>query len=106
MPKIGQTPSPFAQKVYSAVKKVPKGRVTTYKAVAEALGTKAFRAVGTALNKNPYAPIVPCHRVVNANGFVGGFAHGSRRKKEMLAKEGIRFNGDKIKDFEKGLFKL
>lgn len=96
----------FSERVYAVVSKVPKGKVTTYKAVAHALGCKAYRAVGTALNRNPYAPVVPCHRVVNANGNIGGFAHGSRRKKEMLAKEGVRFNGGKIKDFEKVLFKL
>jgi methylated-DNA-[protein]-cysteine S-methyltransferase len=72
--------SRFQSKVYEVCKKIPKGRVSTYKEIAKKLKTKAYRAVGSALNKNPYAPVVPCHRVVNSDGFVGGFASGTKNK--------------------------
>ena len=58
----------FSEKVYFLTKKVPKGRVTTYKELAKKLKTKAYRAVGQALKCNPYAPKVPCHRVVKSVG--------------------------------------
>lgn len=79
----------FAEQVYQKTKQVPQGRVTTYKAIAEALGTKAYRAVGQALHCNPYAPLVPCHRVVASNGHLHGFASGLPQKKKLLEKEGV-----------------
>ena len=94
----------FSQKVWNLTKKIPKGKITTYKIIAEKLGTKAYRAVGNALNKNPYAPIVPCHRVVGSNGDLAGYAHGLKKKAELLKKEGILVNGGKIADFEDSLF--
>jgi len=96
----------FADKVYSMTKKIPKGKVSTYKLIAKKLKTKAYRAVGTALNKNPYAPVVPCHRVVNSDGRVGGFAKGTNKKIEMLKKEGIKVKNNKIENFEKKLHKF
>lgn len=96
----------FNENCYALLKKVPKGRVTTYKELAQALGTKAYRAVGNAMNKNPYSPQVPCHRVVNSDGKIGGFAHGTKRKIAILKKEGIVVENGKIVDFEKKLFKF
>ncbi len=96
----------FSQKCYSLLKRVPKGKVTTYKLIAKALRTKAYRAVGNAMNKNPYAPAVPCHRVVKSNGEVGGFAHGTRKKIEMLKKEGIPIKDGKIENMEMFLYKF
>jgi len=96
----------FAERVYRAARKIPKGKVTTYKEIALKLNTKAYRAVGTALNRNPYAPAVPCHRVVTSNGNIGGFARGSRAKAEMLRKEGIEVKKGKIVNFEKIFFSL
>jgi methylated-DNA-[protein]-cysteine S-methyltransferase len=96
----------FADKVYSLTKKIPKGKVSTYKLIAMKLRTKAYRAVGTALNKNPYAPVVPCHRVVNSDGRVGGFAKGTNKKIKLLKKEGIKVKNGKIEEFEKFLFRL
>ena len=94
--------TPFQKKVYQAGQKIPKGRISTYKLLAEAIGQPgAFRAVGQALNKNPDAPKVPCHRVVRSDGSVGGFAWGRRKKKNLLAKEGLKFRGNKITDFKK-----
>jgi|TARA_Y100000310_G_scaffold93932_1_gene91537 methylated-DNA-[protein]-cysteine S-methyltransferase len=95
----------FQKRVYELCKKVPKGRVTTYKAICKKMRTKAYRAVGTALNKNPFAPRVPCHRVVNSNGFVGQFAKGINTKIKLLKKEGIKIKNNKIEDFDKILVK-
>lgn len=87
----------FEEKVYRIVRGVPRGRVATYKAVARAVGRpRAYRAVGNALNRNPYAPAVPCHRVVRADGHVGGFAHGTRAKIRMMKREGIEVKNGKI----------
>lgn len=96
----------FYNKCYKLLKKVPKGRVTTYKELAKGLKTKAYRAVGIAMNKNPYAPNVPCHRVVNSNGKVGGFASGTKKKIEMLKREGIPIKNGKIVGFEKYLYEF
>ena len=78
----------FQQKVYDFVKTIPKGKTATYKEVAIAIGhPKSYRAVGNALNKNPFAPIVPCHRVIKSDGTIGGFAQGTEKKTELLKKE-------------------
>lgn len=80
----------FAESVYRVLKRVPKGSLTTYAALARAIGRPgAARAVGNALNKNPYAPQVPCHRVVRSDGRVGGFASGTGKKIALLRKEGV-----------------
>ena len=95
----------FQEKVYKILRKVPRGKVTTYKEISKVLKKKSYRAVGTALNKNPYAPKVPCHRVIKSNGEVGGFAHGTKKKIQMLKKEGIKIANGKV-DLEKYRFKL
>ena len=95
----------FNERCYEILIRVPKGKVTTYKEIARALKSKAYRAVGNAMNKNPYAPIVPCHRVVNSNGEIGGFAWGTRKKIEMLKKEGIEIKNNKI-DMKKYFYRL
>ncbi|MCA9497370.1 MAG: MGMT family protein, partial [Nanoarchaeota archaeon] len=76
----------FNEKCYEILKRVPKGKVTTYGLIARELNCKAYRAVGNAMNKNPYAPEVPCHRVVKSNGEIGGFAFGEKKKRKMLEK--------------------
>jgi methylated-DNA-[protein]-cysteine S-methyltransferase len=58
------------------------------------------------MNKNPYPAIVPCHRVVNSNGKIGGYAYGIDVKTNMLTKEGIEIQNGKILDFEKRIFKF
>ena len=81
-------PTEFEQQVYDAVRKIPAGETRSYAWVARAIGRpKAARAVGNALHKNPFAPEVPCHRVIRSDGTIGGFAHGSDRKRAMLADE-------------------
>ena len=70
----------FADKIYTLARQIPGGRVTTYKILAEKAGSKAYRAVGNAMHNNPHWPKVPCHRVVNSNGRLGGFASGTKRR--------------------------
>lgn len=79
----------FNQKVWALTVRIPRGRVTTYAAIARKLGSRGYRAVGNALNRNPYAPAVPCHRVVGTNGALTGFAHGLDQKRLMLQAEGV-----------------
>lgn len=90
----------FNEQCYDILRKVPKGKVTTYKAIADKLGSKAYRQVGRAMNKNPYGFLnkgdVPCHRVVGSNGNLVGFAHGLRKKAELLRKEGVEINNGKV----------
>ncbi|MEN9626643.1 MAG: hypothetical protein RL557_971 [archaeon] len=86
----------FNQRCYELLKKVPRGKVTTYKALAHALHTRAYRAVGNAMNKNPYAPFVPCHRVINSDGRLGGFATGLSKKILLLKKEGVAIKNNVI----------
>lgn len=81
----------FNQKVWALTARIPRGKVATYADIARALGTSAYRAVGNALNRNPYAPVVPCHRVVGSDGSLTGFAGGLATKKRMLADEGVNF---------------
>ena len=100
----------FSEKVYQLTKKIPKGRVTSYKEIANTLGTKAYRAVGQALRRNPYAPEVPCHRVVSSNGQIGGFNGKTKgkeikRKIELLKSEGVSVTNNKV-NLEKYLVSL
>lgn len=98
----------FSDRVYVLLKKVPKGKVTTYKEIAKAMGTRAYRAVGQALKNNPNAPTVPCHRVVRSDGIPGGYmgrtdTQARNKKVTMLKKEGVIFSGSKI-NMEKSLY--
>lgn len=78
----------FEEKVYKVVKNIPKGKVLTYKEVARLIGHPlAFRAVGNALNKNPFKEM-PCHRVIKSDGSIGGYAKGTKNKIRLLKKEG------------------
>lgn len=82
--------SKFERDVYRAVIRIPKGQVRSYKWVAEKIGRPgASRAVGNALNKNPYIGIVPCHRVVRSDGSIGGYRKGSSVKRKILEREGV-----------------
>src|ERR1700687_649224 len=85
--------SPFYQKVWKACAEIPKGEVRTYGWIARRIGKpKAARAVGQALGKNPFAPEIPCHRVVGADGRLTGYSArgGVKAKRRMLVKEGVR----------------
>lgn len=80
----------FAQKVWAAASRIPRGRVVTYKDIARAAGRpRAWRAAANALNKNPFIPVVPCHRVVGADGRLRGYAGGIKKKIKLLESEGV-----------------
>ena len=82
----------FNEQVYKVVSKIPKGKVMTYKQIANLLECRAYRAVGNALNKNPYSILeVPCHRVIKTNLELGGYAWNIRRKYQLLRSEGVEF---------------
>jgi len=95
----------FQSECYEALKKVPKGKVITYAGLAREIGKpKAHRAVGNAMNKNPFAPKVPCHRVVKSNGELGGFADDINVKIKRLHEEGVDVLNNKIVNFKPILF--
>lgn len=81
--------TPFQMKVLKAMKKIPYGKVATYKDLADKIESKGYQAIGTACGRNPFMLIYPCHRVLGTNN-PGGFAHGLRMKKELLALEGFQ----------------
>ena len=93
----------FNQQCYKLVSKIPKGRISTYKEIAKVLNTKAYRAVGNAMAKNPNPIIVPCHRVINSNGLIGGYALGIDKKISLLQKEGITIRKGKVVEYEKNM---
>ena len=85
----------FQIKVWEFLKTIPKGTVTTYSKVAEAIGyPKAVRAVANAIGNNPNPIIIPCHRVVRSDGTIGGYSciGGIKKKKALLKKENIKLN--------------
>ncbi|HUL36941.1 MAG TPA: methylated-DNA--[protein]-cysteine S-methyltransferase [Thermodesulfobacteriota bacterium] len=77
--------TPFQKKVWAALAKIPYGQTRSYKEIARAIGhPKAFRAVGNANGENSIPLILPCHRVIESNGGLGGFGHGVEIKKQLL----------------------
>ena len=82
----------FQKKVWNEIKKIPKGRTTSYKQIAIAIGhPKAARAVANACGKNPNPIITPCHRVIASDGTIGGYSAegGVNTKRALFAKEGV-----------------
>ncbi len=108
MARTDQTPrrgpraaTPFARRVYDALRRVPRGRVTTYRLLADALGCRSAQAVGQALKRNPDAPRIPCHRVIASDLSPGGFqgrraGPALRLKLARLAAEGVRFAAGRL----------
>jgi methylated-DNA-[protein]-cysteine S-methyltransferase len=85
--------TPFQMKVWSALRTIPYGKVRSYGDIARRIkNPKAVRAVGSANRSNPIAIIVPCHRVIGANGTLTGFGGGLDRKAKLLALEGLTFD--------------
>jgi len=118
-----QERSSFTEKVLALTRKIPKGKVTTYKIIAKKLNSKAYRAVGTALKNNKTPIKVPCHRVINSDGKIG-FYKGKPNSKEiskrsfenlsdkvsdkkikLLKKEGIEIKDNKVKNLRNFLYK-
>jgi methylated-DNA-[protein]-cysteine S-methyltransferase len=101
----------FDERVWKLMEKIPRGRVTTYGQIARKLNTKAYRAVGNACRKNPYAPRVPCHRVVRSDGTIGGFGgkisgKTVEEKTLLLREENVEVRNGRVVDFEKVLFRF
>ena len=91
----------FQKKVYAALERIPRGKVTTYLSLAKAVGCRSPRAIGQALRANPFAPEVPCHRVIASNLTPGGYnGHSSgaplKRKLRRLAVEGVLFENNRL----------
>jgi len=101
--KTVNSPSPFAAKVYAALQEIPPGRVITYAALARRIGCRSPRAIGQALRANPFAPEVPCHRVIASDLTPGGF-QGKKsgpalaKKLRLLAAEGVVFKNGRLAD--------
>ncbi|MEF3280808.1 MAG: MGMT family protein [Elusimicrobiota bacterium] len=92
----------FFQKVWFCCMSIPCGKTRSYKWIAEKIGhPKAYRAVALALKRNPFAPYVPCHRVIRSDGKIGGYSAkgGIKKKKELIEKEMLlsRRNKNKLK---------
>lgn len=89
----------FTRKTMEAVRSIPRGRVATYRGVAEALGRPlAARAVGNVMARNPFWLVVPCHRVVKSDLTVGEYGAGSDVKIKLLEREGVNLRHDGEKD--------
>lgn len=101
----GKKDESFFELVFEVARQIPKGRVTSYGAIAAALGTKmSARMVGWAMNGSfRVQPKVPAHRVVNRNGMLSGKMHFAypRQMQELLEKEGVKVVDDTVIDFEK-----
>jgi len=101
----GKKDESFFELVFQIARQIPKGRVTTYGAIAAALGTKlSARMVGWAMNGSHLVrPKIPAHRVVNRNGMLSGKMHFSypEQMQKLLEKDGVKVSDDKVVDFEK-----
>ena len=100
----------FNEKVYELCKKIPMGKISTYKEIAIRLNIKSYRAVGQALRNNPYPPYVPCHRVIASSGEVYGFkgklkGNAIKEKIKLLRDEGVEIKNNKI-NLEKFLYEF
>jgi O-6-methylguanine DNA methyltransferase len=96
----------FEEDVLDMCKLIPRGKVTTYKEIANKLNCPmASRAVGNALNKNPELIKIPCHRVICFNGHVGEYVNGRQKKIELLKSEGVGFDEEFI-DLDKYGFRF
>ena len=100
----GKKDESFFEQVFDVVRLIPKGRVTSYGAIAAALGTKlSARMVGWAMNASHVVKGVPAHRVVNRNGMLSGKMHFAypEQMQELLEKEGVKVVDDQVQEFEK-----
>lgn len=88
--------SSFMRDVLLKTYSIPHGKVETYKSIAEKLNSRAYRAVGTALAKNPFPLIIPCHRVIKSDYTIGQYGGGSEMKRNILKREGVKIKGNKV----------
>ena len=95
----------FEKAVYVTTFRIPKGKVCTYKKIAEMIGKpRAYRAVANALHKNPLYPIVPCHRVIRSDGAFGGEENRARDRMRQVEKEGVQIVNGRVKMSDRTLF--
>ena len=100
-------PTDLQIEVWEKIKEIPRGKITTYKLLSDAVESRAVRAIASAVGKNPNAPTVPCHRVVLSSGKIGNYTHpqGVKRKIELLKEEGIEIDENGyIIDFKEILY--
>jgi O-6-methylguanine DNA methyltransferase len=91
-PPLDLAGTAFQKSVWNALRKIPPGKTKSYGEIARAIGRpKAIRAVGGACGANPIPVLIPCHRVLAANGKIGGFSGGLNWKRKLLAREGVMF---------------
>lgn len=93
-----RSPTAFEQRVYDLVSSVPTGKVVTYAAMASELDCGSAQAIGQALKRNPFAPEVPCHRVIKTDLTIGGYDGQTdgvmlKKKLTLLSGEGVEFDG-------------
>ena len=96
----------FNEKCYQLLRQIPQGKVTTYQEMANALGSRAWRAVGTAMAKNKDLIATPCHRVVRSDGSIGQYALGADKKADLLEGEGVYISNGKVDDLDRFFHKL
>jgi len=94
-------PTPFEQRVYDLISCIPHGRVSTYASIGRALGCGSSQATGQALKRNPFAPEVPCHRVIRTDLTMGGYSgeiDGEQiiKKTRLLKSEGVEFEQGRL----------
>jgi len=95
------------KQIFSKIKQIPKGKVTTYKELAKAIKCpKAYRFIGNVIKTSPGMPFVPCHRVVKQDGTTGKYNQKKRKKIKLLKNKGIKISKEQIIDFKKVLYKF
>jgi len=107
--KPSRPPTEFETRVYDALCLIPEGKVTTYKGLGQFLSCGSAQAIGQALRRNPFAPEVPCHRVVRTDRTIGGFGgqtEGPRiaKKLQLLEREGVVLSADGLVPLERLYF--
>ena len=109
MPELDEEGTPFQRRVWEAMQLIPRGRVTTYGEIARYLGSPgAVRAVGTAVGRNPFAPTIPCHRVVRSDGRIGNYSGGEgvKTKIALLNEEGVEISEGRVAAFREILYRF
>lgn len=92
--------SEFNRRCYEVLTQVPEGKVTTYRHLAQAMGARAWRAVGSAMARNEQLVAIPCHRVVRSDGTIGRYAQGAARKAQLLRDEGVEVVNGMVKPLD------
>jgi len=96
----------FNVRCYQKLVLIPKGMVSTYGILAKSLKSKAYRAVGNAMAKNPNPISIPCHRIIRSDGSLGGYVLGINKKIQLLKKEGINIKNNKVVNYKSKLYKF